>query len=496
MASRIARLAALASIVKLAVGQFSTTPTKIQTTQWNSTFKFSPEQLTLANLTSDYGALVENIVNFDRTQLANGGPAEDDFYNIPSDIAVPTKPGEVIKIEEYTDPSSWSIPSGSALSRIIYSTTNINGTLIPASAYILWPYLAKKFQTGKNKDASTAPVVLWTHGTSGFYPSGAPSAHRSLFYADFVPFALVDAGYVVVAPDYAGLGVGKSWDGKRIPHQYLVREAGANDALNALRASWKSFPSRLSKDYVVLGHSQGGAVSWSVSEVLAKKNSGFEDAAKHHLGTVVAAPAQNSLSFLPQDFLNWVGKDLDQIYSGFNLSDWLTPHGVARSELLQQIEGSQMASTYLLARSDEVIVQPDWNKTWAAQWFPQLSNAGKLPFKGPMLVFQGTEDPTAGGYEVTFETVKETCKTQNMKGNLEFLSVSGSGHFPALRSARQTWLSWIEDRFEGRSVAKPGCGVRSDLESFLSIDKYQGLPNSFPLWAGKDEWVYELPTKL
>lgn len=494
MALRITRLAALAGIAELAAGQFNTNPTEIQTTKWNSTLKFSPEQLALANLTTDYGNMVENIVNYDRTQLANGGTFADDFYKLPPNITVPTKPGEAIKVEEFTNPSSWSIPSGSALSRIIYSTTNLNGTLIPASAFILWPYQAKKFREGNPKDNTTAPVVLWTHGTSGFYPSGAPSAHRALFYADFVPFALADAGYVVVAPDYAGLGVGTSWNGKRIPHQYLVREAGANDALNAVRASWNSFPSLLSKDYVVFGHSQGGAVSWGVSEVLARNNSGFGDLAKHHLGTIVAAAAYNTLSFFPEDFLNWVGKDLDQIYTDFKLSDWLTPLGLARTELLKQIEGSQMASTYLLARKGDDIVKPNWNETGAAQWFPQLSNAGNLPFKGPMIVFQGTEDATGGGYEGAYKNVQETCKSQ--KGDLEFLAVFGAAHFPALRSARQTWLSWIESRFEGRRVENSGCGVYSELRGFLPTDKYQGLPNSFPLWAGEDKWGYELPTAL
>uniref|UniRef100_A0A8H7KCK5 AB hydrolase-1 domain-containing protein n=1 Tax=Bionectria ochroleuca TaxID=29856 RepID=A0A8H7KCK5_BIOOC len=493
MALRIARLAVLAATVKLAVGQFDTTPPKLQTTQWNSTFQFSAEQLALGNITAEYGESVANIVNYDRTQLANGGPFADDFYKLPPNLKAPTKPGEIIKVEEFTNTSAWSIPSGSALSRIIYSTTNLNGTLIPASAFILWPYQAKKFSHGAKQNGSTAPVVLWTHGTSGFYPSGAPSAHRSLFYADFVPFALADAGYVVVAPDYAGLGVGTSWDGKQIPHQYLVREAGANDALNAVRASWKSFSGRVSRDYVVMGHSQGGAVSWGVSEVLARKNSGFEDVAKHHLGTIVVAPAQNTLSFFPEDFLNWVGKDLDQIYKDFKLSDWLTPLGLARTELLKQIEGSQMATTYLLGNGDD-IVNPTWNETDAAQWFPKLSNAGNLPFKGPMLVFQGTEDLTGGGYKIAYETVQDTCKTQ--KGDLEFLAVFGVAHFPVLRAAQQTWLRWIEDRFEGRKVEKSGCGVYSELKSYLPADKLQGLPNSFLQWAGQREWGYELPTAL
>lgn len=484
--------AALALTANLAAGQIGAALPEPQLTSWNSTFKLSPEQLQLGNLTEEFGTLIEYIINFDRSQLANGGPREDDFYNVPSNITVPTKPGKAIKVQEVTDPAPWSIPSKTALSRFIYSTTDINGTLIPASAYVLWPYQPKKFR-GDKKKCSSAPVVLWTHGTSGFYPSGAPSTHRALFYADFVPFALAQAGYVVVAPDYAGLGVGTSWDGTRIPHQYLAKEAGAGDALNALRAAWETFPGRLSKDYVAMGHSQGGVVGWSLSEILARNDSGFEDVAKHHLGTVLAAPPTNFslVSRSPQIFLPWIGKDLDQIYPEFNLSDWLTPLGVARTKLLNQVEGSQMVTTYMF-QPQEAIVQPDWAETWAAEWFAQLSNVGGRPFKGPMLVLQGTEDP-AVVYNVTLNTVEETCKTQ--KGDLEFLAVPGAGHFPVIDAARQTWLDWIEDRFEGLDVAKQGCGVRSELESFLPVENYQVIPNSFPQWAGDAKWTYELPTK-
>lgn len=85
-----------------------------------------------------------------------------------------------------------------------------------------------------------------------------------------MPFALAEAGYAVIAPDYAGLGVDASWDGTRIPHQYFVREAGAHDALNALQAARESFTKRLSTEFVAMGHSQGGAVAWGQRFVIQR----------------------------------------------------------------------------------------------------------------------------------------------------------------------------------------------------------------------------------
>ncbi|GFG07350.1 hypothetical protein IFM61392_04809 [Aspergillus lentulus] len=449
-----------------------------QSTGWNASFELSPKQLQLANLTSDQGGIINTITNFDRSQLANGGAHEDDFYNVrglPRD-QWPTEPGKTIKLQEFTDPSSFSIPAKTAMSRIIYSTTNANGTLIPASAYILWPFQPKALRRRNHNSALSAPVVLWTHGTSGFYANGAPSTHRGLFYADIVPFALAEAGYAVVAPDYAGLGVDVSWDGSHVPHQYFSRE---------------TFPSHLSGDYVVMGHSQGGAVAWGLSEILARNDTKFEDIGKGYRGAVLAAPPTDALSFTSAGFLAWIAKDLNQIFPSFNLSDWFTPLGVSRIELLNQIEGSQMV-TFAMFSPEEAILQPDWHKTWYAKAFEQLTNPGKRPFKGPILLVQATEDPIVP-YNSTKATMQETCKSY--PGDLELLAVPQASHFAAINAAKQTLLRWIEDRFEHQPVDKRGC-TESQLDSLLPLEHYQVRSNSFPQWAGESQWSYELPTAL
>lgn len=448
-------------------------------------------------LTSGQGAIINTITNFDRSQLANGGAHEDDFYNVqglPRD-QWPTEPGKTVKLQEFTDPSPFSIPAKTAMSRIIYSTTNTNGTLVPASAYILWPFQPKALRrkAQNNSGLSSAPVVLWKHGTSGFYANGAPSTHRGLFYADIVPFALAEAGYAVVAPDYAGLGVDVSWDGSHIPHQYFVREAGAHDALNARSAARGSFPHHLSSDYVVMGHSQGGGVAWGLSEILARNHTDnqFEDVGKGYRGAVLAAPPTDALSFTSAGFLAWIAKDLNQIYQSFNLSDWFTPLAVSRIELLDQIEGSQMV-TFAMFSPEEAVLQPGWHETWYAKAFEQLTNPGKRPFKGPILLVQGTEDQIVS-YSSTKATMQETCK--RYPGDLELLAVPQASHFAAINAAKQTLLRWIEDRFEHRPVDRHGC-VESQLGSLLSLEYYQVRSNSFPLWAGESHWSYELPTAL
>ncbi|KAF5612862.1 secretory lipase [Fusarium subglutinans] len=425
----------------------------IHTTSWNSTFKLSHEQLSLGNLTIDEGAQINNIINFDRTLLANGGPHQDDFYSLPPGLQIPRLPGELIKLQEITDPKPYTILASTTMSRFLYSTTNFNGTLIPASAYILWPYTTKK----------------------------------SLLQ-DFVPYALVLAGYAVVAPDYAGLGVGTSWDGTAIPHQYGIYQAGGADSLNALRAALTAFPERLTTDYVNVGHSQGGAVGWGVSELLAGKKGRFKDLVKGHLGTLLFAPPTDAFSLPAASITTWVGKYLNQVYPEFKLSDWLTTLGVDRVTLFNQVEGSQSVSSFLFTPKEEV-VQPDWMNTWFVAALKQIVNPGERPWKGPMLVIHGDKDP-AVHYNASLATSKVTC--EKYPGDLEFLGVPGVGHFPGMYATRSIWMDWIKDRFERRKVQKQGC-VQSKVDRFLPDDHYQHDPNSFPLWAGKSEWAYELP---
>ncbi|KAK3697079.1 hypothetical protein LTR37_017677 [Vermiconidia calcicola] len=460
---------------------------RTQSTAWNLSFKFSPEQVKLGQLWPDLADSLETVLDWDRSQLANGGPSHDSFYTLDN-VATPHSPGEVLKVQRVTDPSVWNIPAKTALSRFIYTTTNANGTLIPASSYILWPWTAKEFgTTSKGK----APVVLWSHGTSGFFADGSPSAHRSLFYHNIMPFMLAQAGYVVVASDYAGLGVNTSWDGSYVPHQYTNRLAQAFDSLNALRAARKIFPGKITDEYVNVGHSQGGAAAWGVSEVLADTSHyKFQDLEGDYLGSVIFAPAEDVLASAPQAFGSWIGKDLHLMYPDFKLSDWFTPLGVDRIKLLKQIQGGQYVSELLLLANATEVLKPTWNESWYATAFSEYTNPGNRPYKAPMLLFHGTDDNHGDAYNLSASAFESTCKN-HYSGAFEFVTIPGTAHFPSMDASRQQWLQWIDDRFSGRPVGSKGC-ARSTLNSFLPVGSYQELSTSYPEWAGAPDEFFEL----
>jgi predicted alpha/beta hydrolase len=82
----------------------------------------------------------------------------------------------------------------------------------------------------------------------------APSHIRNLWYQYSAPYTLARQGYAVVAPDYAGLGVNRTAEGKFVLHQYTANPAGANDIFFAVEAAQSAFP-ELSKHFVTMGHS-------------------------------------------------------------------------------------------------------------------------------------------------------------------------------------------------------------------------------------------------
>ncbi len=73
-----ASIALIYGAVGVAHGQALPNPLP-QSTGWNSSFKLSPEQIELGQLSPGLASSIELILNFDRSQLANGGPSQDSF---------------------------------------------------------------------------------------------------------------------------------------------------------------------------------------------------------------------------------------------------------------------------------------------------------------------------------------------------------------------------------------------------------------------------------
>ncbi|KAI1753906.1 hypothetical protein F4782DRAFT_494352 [Xylaria castorea] len=522
-------LCAAAATTTLAQGQAISN--KVQSTGFNSTFTLSAAQIKAANLSASAAANLEAAVRFDRSQLANGGTYEDDFYTLPPLVAgvdngttEEQQPGKLLKVQRVTDPGSFTLPSNTALSRILYTTTNLNGTVIPNSAYVLWPFQPRVFPSSSSSSSSSssasghnstaaagkamsAPVVLWSRGTAGFFGPAAPSTNRGLWYANSAPFTLALDGYAVVASDFGGLGVDKSWDGSDIPHQYLASRVSARDGLYALRAAREAFAGLLSDEFVSFGHSQGGGVAWGVAEVLAekKKEEGkesdeeFADLTAGYRGSIAGSPTTDLFTGTPYLILPFVSLGLKGIFPSFDLTEWFTALGIARLALFREIRGgiAEAQSLFLDPGSSGPVIKASYNETWYVDAYGRLGNVGSRPFVGPLLVIQGTEDQYIP-YDVTTKTVEDTCQflaSEKIGGDLEYLVVNGTGHVPTLDATRPIWLGWIADRFEGRPVERSGC-VTTNLKSWLPLENYIPITNSYLQFAGEPEYSFETPLGL
>ena len=414
---------------------------------------------------------IQTALDFERSNWAGGFSVSDDpFYQLPHSGSS-AEPGAVLKVEQGTNVSRYTLPPKVALSRFLYNTQDFNGTVIPNSAFVLWPWMPKK------TESSGIPVVAWAHGTSGFSPECAPSHIQNLWYHFTAPYTLALQGYAVVAPDYAGLGVGK--DAKNIPltHQYGANPAAANDVIHAVQAAQQAWPKTLSKEWVVFGHSQGGGAAWAVAQrEVTLNDSGF-------LGTVAASPVTDFSQYINNPIVNRppyqeafsaVAATVASIFPTFETSTWLTPSGIERFNLLQTLRGCQSVALELYASAADFI-KPEWTDNWYFQAFSRLASNGGRQFAQPMLVLQGIGDPIIAN-TLTDHAVNKTC-TRYPDSALQYYTFEQTSHVPVMYESQQIWLRWIEDRFNGRPVRNE-CTAKT-FHSILPNENYGAEVNFF-----------------
>ncbi len=319
-----------------------TTQLQPQSNVWNSDFKLTAAQIAAANISHETAANVETALRFERTNNAGKLIQHDAFHDLPAsyDPGNPPAAGTILKVEEFTNVSEYTLPMSLSMSRFLYTTETFNGTVMPASAYVLWPYLPRTFPglrscSGKQDDDDPLyPVIALAHGTSGQMQACAPSGLRNLWDHFQEPFPYALAGYAIVAPDYLGLGVANTTS------PYFVLPSQANDLFYAVEAAQQAWFDSLSKEFVVAGQSQGGGVAWAAAQRQVEKP------VEGYLGTVAASPFTDVLGIIAADSLSQdngrvvgIAQGLHNVLPDFEMSDWITEAGIARWELMQEIQG-------------------------------------------------------------------------------------------------------------------------------------------------------------
>lgn len=417
----------------------------IQRFQWTSFL------VSLAALTSAQPAMqafppdVQDALNkahqFELTYRAHSSVTTDSFYEVPPGSAN-TAPGTLLKHEKDTNTSLYTLAPNLSLSRFMYQSETSNGTLVPVSGYVLWPYIAKPHDDGY-------PMIVWAHGTSGIHPECAPSNVQNLWHHFQAPYQFALNGYAVVATDYAGLGVGVDANGNSIPHEYITAPAQANDVLNSIPAARQAFP-ELSADFCIAGSSEGGSAAWSCAEKLVDRP------VSGHLGTVPLSPLTRLVDLphtepiLPLLVLMMMPALVAE-NPGFSPSEILDETGLKSLDFYNEAQGCNSILFNLPVTPDNLI--QGWQDNPVIQKYQQVAAVGKKPISGPMLIATGGADPIIFNPTVT-TTVNETAK-MFPEAQLDYYLLPDVSHAPAMYAGWQMYSAWIADLFAGKKVA-PG----------------------------------------
>ncbi|WP_445535992.1 lipase family protein [Acinetobacter sp. G18] len=172
------------------------------------------------------------------------------------------------------------VDNASSIKVMTYNMTNVQGKTATATAMVLFP------KATQPKDGYR--VVVWEHGTVGVGDGCAPSKNAINPRFKILAENLLAAGYVIIAPDYEGLGTPGV-------HPYLNLSSEAKSALAAVKAAKDHYGTQLKGDWMSIGQSQGGHASLGTAE--------FANTDASYKGAVAGAPA-SSLGTIIQIYID------------------------------------------------------------------------------------------------------------------------------------------------------------------------------------------------
>jgi fermentation-respiration switch protein FrsA (DUF1100 family) len=381
-----------------------------------------------------------------RAAGAAGTPKGDAFYVPPKPLAK-AKPGTIIRSTPIGD-----APAGARAWKILYHSHAVDGRDIAVSGVVIAP-------TGAAPHGGRV-VVTWAHGTSGLadlcapskqpdIASGAASTSGPAGYGAWMPLVqpFLDAGYVVAATDYEGLGTPGL-------HPFLVGESEGRSVLDAARAAHGLKGAAAGRKTLIFGHSQGGHAALFAGEL-----AGSYAPELHVLGVTAGAPAPDVEHTLPlvasasfaNGFVVAVVEAFHAAYSKFEPAAVLTPDAVAQAPIVDQKCFKDVAAAF--SSSPGLVLAHNPLDIPALKAIVQTNSYGNRPAGAPLLVVQGTADQVVPQF-VTDAFVKRACAAGD---TVDYRLVPGANHGDELTEAASDVAAWFADRVSG-APATSTCG--------------------------------------
>ncbi|MEI1672943.1 alpha/beta fold hydrolase [Acinetobacter baumannii] len=224
--------------------------------------------------------LMTSVLSTSLFLVACGGGSSDDSpatTNNPSGTPTNNIQNPVVKVEAYTSTNLGSVAAESSI--LTYKMLGQSGQEVQATSLVFTPITPPP--------AGGWPIVVWAHGTTGVADACAPSKAALADSTKDLISKLLAAGYVVVAPDYEGLGTPGI-------HPFLNVKSEAFSITDAVVAARNYLSQRnllTSKKWVTVGHSQGGHAALGAAQYASRAQLDYK-------GTVAVAPASNLGSIL------------------------------------------------------------------------------------------------------------------------------------------------------------------------------------------------------
>ncbi len=374
-------------------------------------------------------------------------PAEPGaFYAAPNPLPA-GEPGTIVRTEVME-----GFRDGATAYRTLYLSTALDGSPSAVSGILIVP--------DSPAPADGRNVVAWTHGTVGVSPPCAPSLVSAEIYGAAMPAldAFIDAGYVVAAPDYQGLGTAGR-------HPYLVGDVEGKNALDSVRAAINLPDAQATPDFVVWGESQGGHASLFTGQLAASYAPEL-----NLVGVVASAPASDLLDLFKTKLekpnivgnmlISMAGAAWADVYPNVSLDTVVYP--AARSLVRsiadnciqdpQQIQASLPAAALLNMRFFSGLPWEDaaWNETIVA------NTPGAQPTGAPILIGQGDADEVISP-AVQAQFAEQLCAQGE---TVEYRTYPGVGHLTIAHDTAPEVVEWIAARFAGEAPIST-CGSGS-----------------------------------
>lgn len=369
-------------------------------------------------------------------------PEPDAFYAAPADV--PSEPGRLIRSE----PLTTGVPAGAQAWKILYTTTNTDGTPAVSSGTVIAP---------ADPGSEPLPLLSVAHGTTGVVAKCAPSLSATPF-ADGAGTTLEEMvtkhGWAAVTSDYIGLGTAGT-------HPYLVGDAEARNVLDASRAVQEFSEIRTTTDTVVWGHSQGGQGALWTGQIAA--DYAPELTIK---GVAAFAPAADLFGLAEADKNEAAGKTVsayiattwNELYPELDLEEHLTPGSAGGVERIRDLcfNGKDVLGAILSGSQIPNQVFP--NALLDGAFGDQLKAQEPTgPFPAPVMVAQGLADPLVKP-ALQQDWVTGRCDAGEAIDYRTFPGLSHNTLVAADSPLNPQLVQWTLDRWNGEP-ATPSCGA-------------------------------------